>query len=48
MKKVKNAFDEMGWRGWLPIERSPDAKDPRNVKWNFEANTKYLKSVFQK
>jgi sugar phosphate isomerase/epimerase len=48
MPKVKQTLDEMGWSGWLVIERSRDAKDSRNVKKNFGANTAYLKSVFQK
>jgi sugar phosphate isomerase/epimerase len=48
LPKVKRTLDKMGWRGWLVIERSRDAKDPRNVKWNFSANTAYLKSIFQK
>lgn len=47
LKKVKKTLDKMKWEGWLVIERSRDAKDPRNVKWNFSANTAYVKSVFQ-
>lgn len=47
MKKVKATLDDMGWSGWLVIERSRDANDPRNVKRNFSANTAYVKSVFQ-
>ena len=47
MPKVKKTLDKMGWSGWLVIERSRDAKDPRNVKWNFSANAAFLKSVFQ-
>jgi sugar phosphate isomerase/epimerase len=47
LPKVKQTLDEMGWSGWLVIERSRNAQDPRNVKWNFSANTMYLKSVFQ-
>ena len=47
MKKVKQTLDQMKWRGWLVIERSRDAKQPRNVKANFGANTAYLKSIFQ-
>jgi sugar phosphate isomerase/epimerase len=47
LKKVKKTLDKMGWRGWLVIERSRDAKDPSNVKWNFSANTRYVKSIFQ-
>lgn len=47
MPKVKETLDEMGWRGWLVIERSRDANNPRDVVGNFGANTRYLKSVFQ-
>ena len=47
MQNVKGALDSMGWSGWLVIERSRDAKDPRNVKKNFGANATYLKQVFQ-
>lgn len=47
LKKVKQTLDDMGWKGWLVIERSRDASDPRNVKKNFGANTAYLKSIFQ-
>jgi L-ribulose-5-phosphate 3-epimerase len=48
MPKVKQTLDRMKWSGWLVIERSRDAKDPRNVKKNFGANTAYVKSIFQK
>jgi sugar phosphate isomerase/epimerase len=48
LPQVKATLDAMGWSGWLVIERSRDAKDARNVKRNFGANTAYLKSVFQK
>lgn len=47
MPKVKQTLDKMGWSGWLVIERSRDAKQPRSVKENFSANTAYLRSVFQ-
>jgi sugar phosphate isomerase/epimerase len=47
MKAVKKTLDKMHWSGWLVIERSRDAKDPRNVKKNFGANTAYVKSIFQ-
>lgn len=46
MPAVKKTLDNMGWRGWLVIERSRDANDPRNVKKNFSANAAYLKSIF--
>ncbi|WP_231463773.1 sugar phosphate isomerase/epimerase [Pedobacter sp. Leaf132] len=45
--KVKETLDDMHWSGWLVIERSRDATQPTNVKYNFTANTSYLKSVFQ-
>ena len=47
MNKVKQTLADISWEGWLVIERSRDAADPRNVKKNFGANTAYLKSVFQ-
>jgi len=47
MKKVKETLDEMGWSGWLVIERSRDARDSRNVRKNFGANAAFLKAVFQ-
>jgi alpha-L-rhamnosidase len=47
MAKVKKTLDEMGWSGWLVVERSRDAKDVHNVKKNFGANVKYLQRVFQ-
>lgn len=45
--KIKKTLDQMGWKGWLVIERSRDASKPRDVKGNYGANTAYLKSVFQ-
>lgn len=45
--KVKQTLDDMGWSGWLVIERSRDATQPTNVKYNFGANTAYLKKIFQ-
>lgn len=48
MHKVKEALDQMKWKGWLVIERSRDAKHPKSVKENFGANSTYLKSVFQR
>src|SRR6267142_2453794 len=47
MSKAKRTLDEMGWSGWLVIERSRDRNDPRNVKRNFGENTKYLRTIFQ-
>ncbi len=45
--QVKKTLDKMKWTGWLVIERSRDAKKPKDVKGNYGANTAYLKKVFQ-
>jgi sugar phosphate isomerase/epimerase len=47
MPKVKETLDDMGWRGWLVIERSRDANNARDVRGNFGANTNYMKKIFQ-
>ncbi|MCA9259286.1 MAG: sugar phosphate isomerase/epimerase, partial [Planctomycetales bacterium] len=47
LPKVKTTLDELGWTGWLVIERSRDARNSRDVVGNFGANTRYLKRVFQ-
>lgn len=47
LKKVRKTLDAMGYDGWLVVERSRDAAAPRDVKGNYGANTKYLKSIFQ-
>jgi L-ribulose-5-phosphate 3-epimerase len=47
MKRVRNVLDEIDYKGWLVIERSRDAAAPRDVKGNYGANTRYLKSIFQ-
>lgn len=47
MPKVKRTLDEIGWSGWLVMERSRDAGDSGNVRRNFGANAAYLKLIFQ-
>jgi alpha-L-rhamnosidase len=47
MPLVKQTLDRMGWSGWLVVERSRDVQDVHNVKKNYGANARYLKSVFQ-
>lgn len=47
MAKIKKTLDKMKWSGWLVIERSRDATKPRDTKYNYGANTAYLKKVFQ-
>lgn len=44
--QIKKALDEMGWSGWLFVERSRDVKMVRNVKMNYSANVYYLKDIF--
>lgn len=46
MIAVKKTLIEIGWRGWLVMERSRDAANPRDVKANYGANARYLKSIF--
>jgi hypothetical protein len=46
MNKVKTLLQEMGWCGWLVIERSRDKNDVHNVKRNYGINATYLKSIF--
>ncbi len=47
MPAIKKTLDKMGWSGWLVVERSRDTSDVHNVKRNYGANVRYLKSVFQ-
>jgi sugar phosphate isomerase/epimerase len=47
MLKVKKLLDKMKWSGWLVVERSRDAQKPTDVKYNYGANTAYLKKIFQ-
>lgn len=47
MPAVKATLDDMGWSGWLVLERSRDAHDGRNVLKNYGSNAAYLKSIFQ-
>ena len=47
MPAVKQVLDEMGWSGWLVIERSRDPEIVREVKINYTENVAYMKSIFQ-
>ena len=44
--QIKKALDEMGWNGWLFVERSRDTSMVKNVKMNYSANVYYLKEIF--
>lgn len=43
---IKETLDQMGWSGWLFVERSRDVRQVRNVVANYSNNVHYLKSVF--
>lgn len=47
MKAVKKTLDKMRWSGWLVIQRSRDTQRVHDVKYNFTANTTYMKKIFQ-
>lgn len=49
MQKVKEILEEMQWSGWFVIERSRDATRVKasDVVYNYGANTRFMKSVFQ-
>jgi sugar phosphate isomerase/epimerase len=47
MPEIKKCLDQMGYTGWLVIERSRDAKKPSDTKYNYGANTEFLKKIFQ-
>ena len=46
MTLIKHTLDEMGWKGWIFVERSRDASMVRNTKMNYGANVRYLKEIF--
>lgn len=43
---IRRTLDEMGWRGWLVVERSRDAERATDVRYNFTANVAYLHRIF--
>lgn len=45
--RIKKTLDRMKWTGWLVVERSRDATQPSNVRYNYGANVAYLKKIFQ-
>jgi len=46
LPKIRKTLDAMGWSGWLVVERSRDARNPRDLRHNFATNIVYLKKVF--
>lgn len=47
LPRIKSALDDLGWSGWLVLERSRDGGRARDVVANYGANARYLKKIFQ-
>jgi L-ribulose-5-phosphate 3-epimerase len=45
--KLKSILDDIGWSGWLVLQRSRTSGKAAKVQENFSANCAYLKSIFQ-
>ena len=46
MPLIKKTLDQMGWSGWLFVERSRSTKMVSNTRMNYGANVRYLKEIF--
>lgn len=46
MVAIRQTLTEMGWTGWMFVERSRDVKQVKNVAANYGDNVNYLKNVF--
>ncbi len=46
LKAIRSTLKEIGWEGWMFVERSRDTTMVRNVKRNYGENVDYLKEVF--
>ncbi len=47
LEEIKASLDDIGWSGWLFVERSRDINDVHDIMGNYGENVKYLKEVFQ-
>ena len=45
MRQVVKTLNQIGWRGWLVVERSRDASRVRDVRYNYGTNINYLREV---
>lgn len=45
MPQVVKTLNQIGWRGWLVVERSRDASRVRDVRYNYGTNIKYLREI---
>ncbi|MCS7090441.1 MAG: TIM barrel protein [Verrucomicrobiota bacterium] len=48
LPRIKQTLDRMGWSGWLVVERSRDARKPRDLHHNYATNIGWLKQIFQR
>lgn len=46
MPAIKKTLEQMGWSGWLFVERSRDVSMVRDVKMNYGNNVRFLKETF--
>lgn len=45
MPQVVKTLNQIGWRGWLVVERSRDASRVRDVRYNYGTNINYLREI---
>ena len=45
MRQVVKTLKQIGWRGWLVVERSRDASRVRDVRYNYGTNINYLREI---
>lgn len=45
MRQVVKTLNQIGWRGWLVVERSRDASRVRDVRYNYGTNINYLREI---
>lgn len=46
MPAIKSTLEEIGYSGWLVVERSRDASRVHEVPYNYGENCRYLKEIF--
>ena len=46
MPAIKKTLEQMGWSGWLFVERSRNTSMVRDVKMNYGNNVRFLKETF--
>ena len=46
MQAIRYVLEDIGYSGWLVVERSRDASDVHNVRYNYGGNCAYLHKIF--